>query len=101
MSENVVVKTCEHIKTNGEPCGSPAVGSSLYCYFHHRFHDLSDMPGAPDYEIPVLEDYLSIQLFIMQIAKAQNIRSIAPGEASVMLKLARTAMQNLRLIKAK
>ena len=95
------IRTCEHIKTDGDPCGSPALRNWPYCYFHQRFHDLNEMPGSPDYEIPVLEDYLSIQLFIMQIAKAQNLQSIAPSDANIMLKLARTAMQNLRLSKAK
>ena len=101
MSENVVVKTCEHIKTNGEPCGSPALTGSGYCYFHDRFHDLNNMPGAPDYIPPVLEDHLSVQLFIMQITKAQICSSISPVEASHLLNFARIAMQNLRLARTK
>ena len=100
MTEETI-KTCEHIKTDGDPCGSPALRGWPYCHFHQRFHDLNDIPGSPDYEVPVLEDYLSIQLFIMQIAKAQHCRSITPVEANGMLKLARAAMQNLRLTKAK
>lgn len=96
MSDETIV-ICDHIKTGGERCGSPALKGWLYCHFHQRFHDLNDMPGAPDYEVPVLEDSLSIQLFLMQIAKAQNCGSISPAQASGMLKLARAAMQNLRL----
>jgi hypothetical protein len=91
-----MIKICEHIKTNGEPCGSPALTERDYCYFHNRFNDLNDMPGAPDYLVPVLEDHLSVQLFIMQIAKAQACRSINPEQAKFMLDIARTAMSNLR-----
>jgi len=95
-----LTKTCEHIKTDGDPCGSPALADRQFCYFHNRFHDLNDMPGGPDYEVPVLEDHLSVQLFIMQIAKAQCCGSISPLQANSMLSFARIAMQNLRLLRA-
>lgn len=99
MSETIV-KTCEHLKTNGDRCGSPALSEKKFCHFHDRYHDLNDMPGNPDF-MPLLEDHLSIQLFIMQVAKAQSSGSITPHEASAMLALAKAAMSNLRLAKIK
>ena len=95
------IKTCEHTKIDGQPCGAPALRDRDYCHFHERFYDLNEMPGAADYEPPVLEDALSVQLFITQITKAQLCGSISPFEAGNLLKLARAAMQNLRLARAK
>jgi hypothetical protein len=55
------------------------------------------MPGSPEYLLPALEDHLSVQLFIMQVAKAQMCRSINSDMAAQYLTFARMAMQNLRL----
>ncbi len=100
MSEEAI-KTCEHIKIDGQSCGSPALRGAPYCHFHERFYDLNHMPGSPDYEPPVLEDALSVQLFITQITKALLCGSISSLEANNLLNFARAAMQNLRLAKAK
>ena len=93
-----MVKTCEHIKIDGNPCGSPALRERNYCYFHDSFHNLNNLPGSPDYEIPALEDPLSIQLFIMQIAHAQACGSINREMSAQLLAISRTATANLRLI---
>jgi hypothetical protein len=95
-----MVTTCEHIKSNGEPCGSPALKDRNFCHFHDRFHDLNDIPGSPDYIMPALEDHLSIQLFLMQIGHAQTCGSISRDTATSMLALAKAAMSNLRLARA-
>jgi hypothetical protein len=100
MSEQTI-QTCKHIKIDGQPCGSPALRDLDYCHFHEQFYDLNHMPGSPDYEPPVLEDALSVQLFITQITKALLCGSISPLQANHLLTLARAAMQNLRLAKAK
>jgi hypothetical protein len=34
------IRTCQHIKTNGIRCGSPAMRRSPFCYFHKRWRDL-------------------------------------------------------------
>src|SRR5437879_2595022 len=31
------VPRCQHIKTNGTQCGSPALRNGEYCYFHRRW----------------------------------------------------------------
>jgi hypothetical protein len=95
-----MVKTCEHIKIDGNPCGSPAMHDSDYCYFHDRVHDLNDLPGGPDYHPPLLDDPLAIQLFMMQIANAQACGSIDDRSAEFLLKIARTATANLRLARS-
>ena len=92
-----MVTTCEHVKADGTACGSPALRDKSYCHFHERLHDYNNIPGNPDYEMPMLEDHLSVQVFLMQIAHAQVCGSITPYQASQMMALARTAMTNLRL----
>ncbi len=94
-----MTKTCEHIKTSGDPCGSPALTGKPFCHFHDRFHDLTNIPGTDEYVVPVLEDHHSVQLFIMQISLAQIGRFISSNVAGEYLKLARMAMQNLRLMR--
>ena len=94
-----MTKTCEHIKTSGDPCGSPALTGKIYCHFHDRFHDLTNIPGTDEYLVPVLEDHQSVQLFIMQISLAQVGRFINSDVAAQYLTLAKLAMQNLRLMR--
>jgi hypothetical protein len=31
-------RTCDHLKPDGVPCGSPALRDHKLCYFHHRDH---------------------------------------------------------------
>jgi hypothetical protein len=63
-------RQCEHIKTNGEFCGSPALRGRNYCYFHltyigrriraERVHEKAMANGIDasvvPLELPPLED---------------------------------------------
>jgi hypothetical protein len=42
---------CRHIKINGERCGSPALSSHAFCYFHRN---LSQRHSKPAPEIPTI-----------------------------------------------
>ncbi len=71
------MRTCKHIKADGEFCGSPALREREYCYFHltargrrlrmqkqimkGEFHSL---------QLPTLEDANSIQVALMQVMDA-------------------------------
>lgn len=94
-----MTKIGEHIKTNGDPCGYPALTGKIYCHFHDYFHELTNIPGNDEYVAPVLEDHQSVQLFIMQIWQAQIGRFINSDPAAQYLTLPRMAMQNLRLMR--
>ena len=71
------MRTCEHIKSNGEFCGSPALRGRAYCYFHLTFvgrrlrtqKQVMNME-CPPLELPALEDANSIQLALMQVMDA-------------------------------
>ena len=39
-----VYPLCRHTKTDGRLCGSPACGSSLFCYFHNKQHHIRRAP---------------------------------------------------------
>ncbi len=71
------MRTCEHIKSNGEFCGSPALRGRAYCYFHltYRGRRLRTQKQVmnmecPPLELPALEDANSIQLALMQVMDA-------------------------------
>jgi hypothetical protein len=71
------MRNCEHIKVNGQFCGSPALRGRNYCYFHladvgRRLRIVKNLEQLEFYplELPVLEDANSIQLAIMQVMEA-------------------------------
>ncbi len=71
------MRTCEHIKSNGEFCGSPALRGRAYCYFHltwvgRRLRTQKQVMKmeCPPPELPALEDANSIQLALMQVMDA-------------------------------
>jgi hypothetical protein len=70
------VPRCQHIKTNGIQCGSPALHRGRFCYFHHRWRTTainlkraSTARSASVLELPVLEDANSIQVALTQIMR--------------------------------
>src|ERR1019366_695582 len=71
------MRTCEHIKSNGEFCGSPALRGRACCYFHltyvgRRLRTQKQVMNmeCPPLELPALEDANSIQLALMQVMDA-------------------------------
>ncbi len=71
------MRICEHIKSNGEFCGSPALRGRAYCYFHltylgRRLRTQKQVMNmqCPPLELPALEDANSIQLALMQVMDA-------------------------------
>jgi len=105
------VRLCEHIKTNGEFCGSPALRGRNYCYFHlthigrriraermreemrTKAADALQQPAA--LELPLLEDADSIQLALMQVLDAILHNRIDAKRAGLVLYGLQTAAGNL------
>lgn len=101
---NRVPRQCEHIKANGEFCGSPALRGRNYCYFHltHigrrlRAQRLSQRtPEAPlPLELPPLEDADSIQIALMQVIDAVLNNRLDNKRAGLVLYALQTASSNL------
>ena len=97
------IARCEHIKTNGTQCGSPALRDKRFCYFHKRWRetriDLNDTRarlGRVIVDMPVLEDPNSVQVSLMQIMRLILGRQVEPKTAGLLLYALQTASSNLR-----
>src|SRR5438128_677967 len=96
------VPRCQHIKTNGTQCGSPALRNGEYCYFHRRWRmttvDLSHSAHhvTTEFVLPVLEDADSIQITLGQIMRMIVCRQVEPKAAGLLLYALQIASANLR-----
>jgi hypothetical protein len=81
-------KRCEHIKTNGIQCGSPAVGSRQYCYFHGVIHQ-------QNHELPLIEDQRSLHLAYLDLAKSVSTQTISVAHGKLLLQILQSAGKNL------
>jgi hypothetical protein len=95
---------CQHLKTNGTQCGSPALRRNRFCYFHKRYQEERirlnvdrRRRGTATFFLPVLEDANSIQMSLMQIMRLLLTGQIEPKTASLLLYALQTASTNLRL----
>ncbi len=94
---------CQHLKTNGTQCGSPARRRNRFCYFHKRYQDERirlnvdrRRRGTATFFLPVLEDANSIQMSLMQIMRLLLTGQIEHKTASLLLYALQTASTNLR-----
>ena len=97
------IARCEHIKTNGTQCGSPALRGKRFCYFHKRWRDtridVNDTRarlGRSLVDMPVLEDAEAVQVSLMQIMRLILARQVEPKTAGLLLYALQTASSNLR-----
>ena len=97
------IARCEHIKTNGTQCGSPALRGKRFCYFHKRWRDtridVNDTRarlGRSLVDMPVLEDAEAVQVSLMQIMRLILGRQVEPKTAGLLLYALQTASSNLR-----
>jgi len=102
-------RQCEHIKTNGEFCGSPALRGRNYCYFHltyigrriraERVHEKAMAHGVDasvvPLELPPLEDANSVQMAVMQVIDAILHNRMDNKRAGLVLYALQTASSNL------
>src|SRR2546421_2662247 len=96
------VPRCQHMKTNGTQCGSPALRNGEYCYFHRRWRmttvDLSHSAHhvTTEFVLPVLEDADSIQITLGQIMRMIVCRQVDTKSAGLLLYALQIASTNLR-----
>ena len=97
------IPRCQHIKTNGTQCGSPALRRRRFCYFHNRWRathlDLNRVGAlrlTTQVELPVLEDADSIQVALMQVMRLILCRQLDHKTGGLLLYGLQTASLNLR-----
>src|SRR3989441_7930957 len=96
------IPRCQHIKTNGTQCGSPALRNGEYCYFHRRWRmttvDLSQSAHhvSSTFDLPVLEDADSIQVALGQIMRMIVCRQVDTKSAGLLLYGLQIASANFR-----
>ena len=103
----MTIHHCEHVKSNGRFCGSPALRGRNYCYFHmaHIGRQLrleryvAQGLQAPPIELPLLEDAASIQLALMQVTEALLRGTLDPKTGGLVLYSLQTAAINLRTMR--
>src|SRR5579864_3689752 len=95
------VPQCRHTKTDGIRCGSPAMRSHSFCYYHNRLRaDMKRHSSAEARELPLqlppLEDAHSIQLALMEVGHAVLTDRISDKKAGLLLYMLQTASINLK-----
>jgi hypothetical protein len=95
------IPRCQHIKTNGIQCGSPALRRRRFCFFHNRWRatrlSLNQPAAVSDtIELPVLEDAGSIQMALMQVMRLILARQLDHKTGGLLLYGLQTASANLR-----
>jgi hypothetical protein len=110
MSETTV-PICNHVKTNGVRCASPAVTGTDYCYYHlgarhclpvsrgmfvEPSPNLKDAPPMPDFPMPFFDDPGAIQIGYMQTVYGIASKRLDPGRARLILSALNGASRNLK-----
>ena len=74
---------CRHIKVSGTQCGSPALRSKIFCFYHHKDRPVpvecySDIEYATgEINLPFFKDAHSIQAVIRQVVQMVLQKRIA------------------------
>ena len=96
---------CQHIKTNGTQCGSPALKENQFCYYHQQcrpvtfnyrgmYHDFT----PSEFHLPAFEDLHSVQFTLRQVTELILRHKIKDKEASLLLYALQIASSNLKRI---
>ncbi len=93
---------CRHIKISGTQCGSPALRSKIFCFYHHKNRPLpvpcySDIEYATgEIDLPFFEDAHSIQAVIRQVVQMVLQKRLERKTASLLLYALQIASSNLK-----
>lgn len=79
---------CQHVKSKGYRCGSPALRGREFCFYHDRIRNRRFEDG-----LPALDDANSIQLAVMQVLDGLHRGKVDAETARVYLYGLRIAAQ--------
>ncbi len=99
MSDRDSVPICQHIKSNGIQCGSPAIKGRRFCHFHAEMRDRARRRAKAvlaDSRFPILEDANSVQIALMQTIDDIAHNRLDRRQAALILYGLQTASLNLR-----
>lgn len=95
-------RRCQHVKANGQTCGSPALRNGPFCYFHEiwRCRPLG-MPHQPEpngavYKLPLLEDANGVQMALQQVLDSILANKMDLRRAQILLYGLHTASANVK-----
>jgi hypothetical protein len=94
---------CQHIKTNGTQCGSPALKDNEFCYYHQQCRPVTfnyrgmyrDYKPA-EFHLPPFEDLHSVQFTLQQVTELILRHKINEKEAYLLLYALQIASSNLK-----
>ncbi len=103
----VEIRRCQHIKTSGAQCGSPALRSEKVCYYHQH-NPLASAELYLDGDrycdsrimIPPFEDAHSIQMVLRHVVQLMLQHRIERKDAGLMLYALQIASGNLKQMQA-
>src|ERR1700675_4597588 len=92
---------CQHIKTSGTQCGSPAVRDQKFCHFHKEcrakvvtISDKRSDSSPVKVLLPAFEDATSLQLTLRQVTELIMLNRIEPKQAGLLLYALQIASSN-------
>ncbi len=93
---------CRHIKVNGTQCGSPALRSKIFCFYHQNdrpcplpcYSDIEYATG--EITLPFFEDAHSIQAVIRQVVQMVLQKRLERKTAGLLLYALQIASSNLK-----
>jgi hypothetical protein len=105
VSYPVDIRRCQHIKTNGTQCGSPALRGWTFCYHHHESRPervtVKGRDGkASKVLVTLFEDAHSIQTMVRQVVILMLEDKIDDKKAGRVLYALQIASANLRHMEA-
>jgi len=89
------VPRCQHIKLNGQRCGSPAVKGIKHCFFHYGI-----IRKPRELKLPPIEDDSTLLVATGRILDAMASKKIERGDGTSMLygiQVAHSLMKGVRL----
>jgi hypothetical protein len=94
---------CQHIRTTGSRCGSPALQKRRFCYYHQAWRPAIVNLGKEESPlimvVPVLEDAHAIQFALAQTMQRLLNQTIGTKTAGLMFYALQIASSNLKQMK--
>jgi hypothetical protein len=93
MPINSNIPQCQYIRTDGRRCGSPALKTKRWCYFHYEVNR-----KTVTLDVPPLEDGNAVQLALTDLARAVADDRIQLKNAALLAYILQTASANLKQV---